>query len=274
MIWENENLSKWVIDIYIRGPIEIEHNIFFSTRKDIKYNEPLYSDITIKKEKNEIILSVNSFAKDAQLGQKIALIFSGLALDVLSTYIKIPLYASLDKQNQELISLTDKVRRIIPKDEWKFAFEESRLLQFTEPIFLKALGWYRKGLITEDPLDKFLAFWNSIEIVATKYHTKTEKTKQGSKKQIRQCFIDLWGNIENWELIAGNQDWINDNYEIRKNIAHGIKPINIDTIEEITSELQTIEKLVHIFLIEWRAKKLSPEDKVTPEIQEKLEKKG
>jgi hypothetical protein len=55
---------------------------------------------------------------------------------------------------------------------------------------LRGLGWYRKGLYTEDPFDKFLAFWNAIEIVAAYYQSEfvpsidRERAKKGSKSQI------------------------------------------------------------------------------------------
>lgn len=271
MTWENESLPKWTTDIFVNGPIEIEHDITFRSRKDIEYGDPLYSNIVIRKERDRVKLSVNSFAEDAELGKKAAFIFSGLALDVLSVKTMSPLYISIYKKNQRYNSLANEVKRIITEDEWKFAFKESRLLTLTEPTFLRALGWYRKGLITEDPFDKFLAFWNSIEVVAGKYHTRTDRTQNGIKNQIWQCFQDLWGNIENWKLISGNQNWIDDNYQTRKDVAHGIISIDIDTIEAIVNKLQIIEKLAHIFLIEWRTQKLSPENNITLEIQEKLD---
>ncbi len=43
-------------------------------------------------------MTVNSFASDANLGKKAAMIFSGLALDVLSTKTRCPLYVSIHEQ--------------------------------------------------------------------------------------------------------------------------------------------------------------------------------
>ena len=95
-------------------------------------------------------------------------------------------------------------------------FKRHAFLGFSEQAILRALGWYRKGLYTEDPFDKFLAFWNSIEIVAGKYHPPIpEGRPTGSKSQIWQCFKAIWGECEGWPTISGDTDWIDDNYEIR-----------------------------------------------------------
>lgn len=44
---------------------------------------------------------------------------------------------------------------------------------------------YSKGKITQNTLDKFLAFWNVIEILGIKYHETTERTTGEGKKKIK-----------------------------------------------------------------------------------------
>lgn len=270
MSWENE-LPKWTTNIFVNGPIEVERDISFRSRKDIEFGDPLYSNVNIKKDKDGIKLSVNSFAPDIEFGKKAALIFSGLALDVLSVKTKCPLYVSLHEQRPRSNYYVHEILRTVTEEEWKFAFQESRLLTLTEPTFLRALGWFRKGLNSDDPFDKFLAFWNSIEVVAGKYHTPNEKTSHGVKNQIWQCLFELWGECKDWKIIGGQTDWIDNNYYNRNNVAHGIISIDVASIEEISNKLSIIEKLANIFLIEWRINKLKPENKINPEIQEKLD---
>ena len=270
MSWEN-GLPKWTTNIFVNGPIEVDNEISFRSRKDIEFGNPLYSNVKIRKDRDGIKLSVNSFAPDIEFGKKAALIFSGLALDVLSVKTKCPLYVSIHKQRPRYNFSEHEILRTVTEDEWKFAFQEARLLTLTEPTFLRALGWYRKGQNSDDPFDKFLAFWNSIEVVAGKYHTPNEKTRQGIKNQIWQCFIDLWGECENWKIIAGQTNWIDENYEDRKNVAHGIISIDVASIEEISNKLSVIEKLANVFLVEWRINKLNPENQITEEIQGKLD---
>lgn len=270
MSWEN-GLPKWTTNIYVNGPIDIDNEISFRSRKDIEYGDTLYSNVIIKKAKDGIKLSVNSYAPDIEFGKKAALIYSGLALDVLSVKIKCPLYVSIHELRPRYNFSEYDVLRTVTEDEWKFAFYESRLLKLTEPAFLKALGWYRKGLNSDDPFDKFLAFWNSIEVVAGKYHTSNKKTDKGIKNQIWQCFKELWGECDDWKIIGGQTDWIDNAYQDRINVAHGIITIDVASIDEITKKLNVIEKLANIFLIDWRQKKLKPESNLTPELREKLD---
>ncbi len=271
MSWNNQELPKWTTQIFVNGPIEINEDITFKSRKDIEYGDPLYSNIIIKKDRDGVKLSVNSFAELIELGKKAALIFSGLALDVLSLKTRCPLYVSLHVQKQRYNFVKTEVLRTVTEDEWKFAFKESRLLALTEPTFLRALSWYRKGLVSEDPFDKFLAFWNSIEVVASKYHTPTDRTTNGVKNQIWQCFNELWNDVDSWKEISGQREWINENYETRKNVAHGIISIDVESIEEIIAKLEMIERLAYVFLLDWRIEKLRPEENITEEIQSKLD---
>jgi hypothetical protein len=138
------------------------------------------------------------------------------------------------------------VRRVIDREEWLSAFNESRSLATSEPTFLRAMGWYRKGLYTEDPFDKFLAFWNSIEIVAAKYHPKTEAAKGGTKNQTFECFHALWGDRNRWPLIAEDEQWIKTNYEMRKDIAHGIASIDVEQVEPVLEKLELLRSF-HIY---------------------------
>ena len=71
-----------------------------------------------------------------------------------------------------------RVKLILEPQDFIDAFKEARLLSLTEEIFLKALSWYRKGKYTQDPFDKFLAFWNSIETVAGYYNPNKERMQK------------------------------------------------------------------------------------------------
>lgn len=272
MRWTNElEISKWTTKVFVNGPIEIEKEISFKSRKDIESGSQLMSNIKITNTGDGVILKVDSFASELKYGKKAALIFSGLALDVLSMKINCPLYVRLYDKIAN-INFNDKnIQRTVTEEEWRFAFKESRLLTFTAPTFLRALGWYRKGLLSDDPMDKFLAFWNSIEVVAGKYHTRNPRTKSGIINQIWQCFLDLWGTPENWKVIPNQENWINENCETRQDVAHGLIAIDLDSIEIISNKIVIIEKLAHQFLVDWRIGRLNPEGEIDDTIREKLD---
>jgi len=179
-------------------------------------------------------------------------------LDALAVQIDQPLYLSLYNRRTNF-SETYNTRRIIQRDEWRAAFREARLLSLSKTDFLRALGWYRKGLYAEDPFDKFLAFWNSIEIVAGKYHPPIPRgSPTGSKSQIWESFKAIWGECSQWPIITGNMDWIDTQYETRLQIAHGTEPIDIETVESVLGKLETVQQVAHDFLIKWRNDKLDP----------------
>ncbi len=272
MSWRNElEISKWVTKVYVNGPIKVDKKISFRSRKDIEFGNPLMSNIKIDTTRDGVTLMVDSFATELKYGKKAALLFTGLALDVLSVKLKCPLYVSLYTERIRYNYNDQDIQRIITEDDWRFAFKESRLLTFTEPTFLKALGWYRKGMLSDDPMDKFLAYWNAIEVVAGKYHTRTERTANGIKNQIWQSFNDLWSDCPSWKVIPNQTGWIDDNYDTRKNVAHGLITIDVQSVENILDKISTIEELAHEFLVDWRTERLNPEASINNEIQEKLD---
>jgi hypothetical protein len=196
-------------------------------------------------------MSVTAFASKSNFARKAAMLFIGKMIDTLSLRINLPLFLNFTEDIAPK-KYNENVKRIIEKREWLKGFKEARLLNEFEPTFLRALGWYRKGLYTEEPYDKFLAYWNAIEITASKYHPRTERTRNGTKNQIWECFNTLWGDVSEWPIISGNKEWIDDNNDIRKDIAHGIAPMTVENIEATIGRLEQLEKVAYHFLSGWR----------------------
>jgi hypothetical protein len=249
----------WEVDLFIDGPISVKRQLNLNVAKGFRLADQFYSDVELRKSGSGVFAIVTARADTQRLARKAALFFFGQMLDVLAVQTTQPLYISLI-ESQSVRSVRHTVRRLIAEDEWLAAFNEARALATNEPTFLRAMGWYRKGLYTEDPFDRFLAFWNSIEIIAAKYHPRTEAAKGGTKNQTSECFRTLWGNRTHWPFIADDEGWIKDNYEMRKDIAHGIASINIEQVEPVLQKLDTIEKLSHRFLTDWRNSQLNLHD--------------
>jgi hypothetical protein len=76
------------------------------------------------------------------------------------------------------------------------------------------------------------------------------------------------GGYEQWPIITGETNWIDENYDIRTEIAHGTKPIEIESVEAVLNKLDTIRQLAHIFLTAWREKKFNPP--LSPELERKF----
>ena len=252
-------VPTWEVELFVDGPVTLRRHFSTTQQKGFRPGNPFYSDIAISGlPSGGLRTTVTARASNKQLAVKAAVVFFGYMLDVLAFKVDLPLFVGLTEQGPRDGRARHYTRRIIEPQEIEDAFQEADYLRMTQPPFLRSLGWYRKGLYTEDPLDKFLAFWNAIEIVSAGYYLSVEsidheRAKKGSKNQIWACFKALWEECEHWPNIPGDANWIDENYEIRKNIAHGVSFIDIKTVASVVGKLDTIQKVAHGFLQDWRA---------------------
>jgi len=262
-------MPRWEVTLQVFGPITVRNRINFQQRKDFHYPDPLYSGIEIKKNgKYGVNIELEAFSDNQILAKKAALYFCGQALDVMSLSIDLPLILTLIETTKFNPKIENQ-RRITEQDEWINAFRNARLWLLTEPTFLRSLGWYRKGLYTEDIFDKFLALYNSIETLCSKYYPNQENCiDRGSKCHIWETFKSLWGECEVWPIIPNDRDWIDRNYETRVNIAHGVASIEINVVEEVLEKVPIIQRIAYRLLTDWRDNALHPV--VTDEIRRKL----
>lgn len=266
-------LPKWIITIYASGPIAAEGQFNFDSRKDVSTPHALYSKIKVRNTSNGgLIIDLNAYAKNKNLAEKAAFTFLGYAIDVLSLKLDLPIELSVfDRQQSQRNQFS--IKREITEKEFIDSFTESRLLRLTEPLYLNALSWYRKGLVSENPIDKYLAFWNSIEGLAGNYHTKNEKTKKGIKNQVWSIFRELYGDPKNWIILISDFDnWIDKTYYLRNEIVHGSGDIGESNfIENILNSTEELKKISSILLQKWRKEKLFPEIKINDNIKKKLD---
>lgn len=268
---DHNNIPSWEVMISVIAPVLINDNIMFYARKDLKYPYPFYSEINIYKNKYGFNATVTAFAPNTELAEKAATLFFSRMLDVLSLNLNLSFQLDLSK-NVFLPNNNETVKRIVERQDFQNAFDEARLLSLTETTFLRSLSWFRKGKYTQDPFDKFLAFWNSIETVASKYNpNKINCKKKGTICHIWECFKTIWDNCENWPFIGNKKEWIDQCNKFRKDIAHGIIPIDVDSVEKVVEKLPELENVAHKFLLDWRNSQLSPV--ITTEIKNKLLKK-
>lgn len=214
------------------------------------YDEPFLTNIRILKIKHGVKIKIKAQANDQIEANDAGLYFVGQSLDYLSFKINLPLFMSLTGANVQQVD--DNVKRIINEDEWKESFSESRNIGINQSHFSRSLSWYRKALNTEDPIDSFLSYWNSIECVAAKFAEDNERTKVGMINKICNCFDQLWESVEKWKVIPNNPKVVNNLCQKRNYIAHGVISINIDTVKELSSYRQLAKLLSYQFLVDYR----------------------
>jgi hypothetical protein len=71
-------------------------------------------------------------------------------------------------------------------------------------------------------------------------------------RQIWESFKLIWGECDDWKIIKGEIDWIDNNYKIRTAIAHGTQPVDIETVKDMVAKIGKLKSVAHKFLIDWR----------------------
>jgi hypothetical protein len=242
--------ATWIVQLFVDGPIAVPAPVHFQHPKGFDDRRQFYSEVSVQNSPSGLRMSVTAFARERDLARKAALVFVGEMLDVLATELKLPLRLSLfDPRNADRPG--HSVKRVVREIELRQAFGRARVLSEQEPTFLRALSWFRKGLITEDPIDRFLAFWLTLEIVATKYHPDLPEAKKGSKSQIWESFKMLWGDCANWPLICHQDQWIDENYDLRLQIAHGTAAVDVEAVERAAEMGDIICDVSQRFLTDW-----------------------
>lgn len=243
-------MPEWLVQLFVDGPIAVKHQIHFQHPKGFNPSPQFYSDVKVFGTSSGLSMSVTAMANVSDLARKAALVFVGEMLNVLATELNEPLRLSLyDARvaNRDIYS----VKRVLAKEDLLSSFERARWLSHHGETFMRALSWFRKGLVTEDPLDRFLAFWISLEVVVNRYQEVPEGTSPGVKNRLREAFQTLWGAPERWPVIAGESDWIKKNYDLRVQIAHGTTAFEIEHVEDALAKGNKIRTVAHQFLVGW-----------------------
>ncbi|SFF07175.1 hypothetical protein SAMN05428981_11443 [Bacillus sp. OV194] len=237
------NRKIWEVDFDVAGPIAIINEINFRQEKGFDQHQ-FYSDIRLRKSPYGIRATITAYADNINIAETVAYVYFGRMRDVLSLENDIPilLYKHEGAFNKQRNFVS---RRQLNKSDIITAFKMARRFEFEEPKLLRSIGWYSKGKISQNTFDKFLAYWNVIEIIGKQYHSETERTTSGVKNQIYQCFTEYFGGIEGWDL---PEKWIDKMYGKRNEIVHGGEDTTIEAINA-TSELiplleQTSKKLI------------------------------
>lgn len=192
----------------------------------------------MKKAASGIKATITAFAPNQEMASTAAHVYFGKMTDVLSYDNDIPIMLTSIEETMKHNQINNSRRRF-EKADFKMAFDMSRKLKIEHPRLLRAIGWFSKGKISQNTLDKFLAFWNVIEITGKEYHTETDRTNSGTKNKIYQCFIDRFGPIEEWEL---PDNWIDEMYDKRNEIVHGGSDTTVEAINVVSEHIALLEQ--------------------------------
>lgn len=253
---DHRGIPIWELEIPVAGLVSVQHSLSLNVRKEIQDLEAFYSNVIVVPKDYGFLIKLTAFAPTPDQAEEAGLVFLGRMLDVLSLNID----ASLNIMNQHLSIIGKeeaRVKRVLDQSTFIVAFKDARELTLSETTYLRALGWFRKGKCTPDPLDKFLSFWSAIETVAAKYNpNKQECANRGSKCHIWECFKHVWGDCSDWPLIPGKANWIDLCNEKRTHVAHGTIATDVESVRSISSLVPEVEAVCHRFLEDWKSELL------------------
>jgi hypothetical protein len=255
-------VRSYEVTLRVTGPVKITHTITFNANKELRIGEVFDSAIEINPDTEGFHIIATVFTAHQEQANKIALLFVGRMLDMLSILVDLPLFVSLISDWKYTKESNQKA--ILDKTDFQKAFELSRIQSDKRSTFLRGLSWRRKALYTEDPYDRFFAYWLSIEVIANKFNPNRENCKdaktgnyKGSICNIWECFKHLWGENRDWKVINGQEKWIDENALIRNKIGHGTFAVDVKSVDEIIQRLSLLKEVSYNFLVDWGNKELN-----------------
>jgi len=249
--------GEWVVSLTLSGPITVRSLLNLKVEKGSR--SPFWTTAKIQETARGVMISVVVRARDQEEANDSAVYFVGQTLDTLSLKLDLPIYLSLS--GTQFKTIETHTKRVVEELEWSEAFKLGREYGIDRPIFSRALGWYRKGLTGEDPIDRFMAFWSSLEGVGSKFAIIPPGIQSGAINQICNCFDQIWGESTHWRVITNDAECINRFHAIRNGIAHGFMTVEVNSIREVASQLPKLRKLAQAFLSDWEKQKNEPEPK-------------
>jgi hypothetical protein len=251
--------SIWEVDLRIDGPVTVAKKVPLSEQKGFREDDPFFSEIKIDRSPFGLDATITARAENDDLAGKAALFFFGRMLDALTLDVDEPMNVILADMRASGREISRRRRRI-EADSFVKAFQEALLFSREHPTFLRSLGWYRKGLNTADPFDQFIAFWNAIAVVASKYFAGVKgvdlkRARKGIVNQVWACLLAVWGPNEGWPLVGGNKRWVDEMNRVRNLVVHGVASVDVTQLAEVARYIPVLRQVSHAFLHDWR---LSP----------------
>ena len=236
-------MPLWEIKLDIEGSLRLDgtHEI---------------NDVTLKnKGSNKLQAIINLKANDSSVAFDVAIRKVNDVLDSLSLITNSNLIIAGEKLVHQLgsnshsvtIPIDAHISRICDRGEIQNAEKILNNISNEERTFLRALGWYRKGLNGIDAFDKFLAYWNSIEIITQKYGPSGDDINGSRDRMI---------SMLNEYLECDNSEFVNELNIYRNNIVHGVKAVELNQIALVSSKIPNLKKVANDFLLNYARKNL------------------
>jgi len=245
-------MADWEVELLVSSNSKISRNISFLAPKGNV--NPFYSKIQISNYYNSLTINIQAIADTEEDAIDAAFYFIGQALNYISWFTRSPFELFTYLEQSQLRKRT-VAKQVLTKETWEKAFINGRNIQVHKPKLAMSLGWYRKSLNCEDPIDSFLSTWLVIEtlcndITLSEEYRQEQKLDKADGQDKGKIFYQIKQYLHERELST----YINFDrfYKIknrRNDIAHGSFVINdIDIIKEIVAMNDEIMESAYMLL--------------------------
>jgi len=220
--------KEWSASVVIKGAIS------FSDRFCL-------NDVELRSRSQDIVATCRVYANSSSNAQDIVIRKISDVLDIISflsdQHMEIKGAVNLQSTGGGIADLpaSFSVRRILNEHDIQEIENYNQTLSDAQTTdYLRALSYYRKGLGSIDPFDKFVSFWQTIEIVINKV------SGRGGIRNKAETFFNHIPMLLPPEFEVYR--------EMRNNIVHGSKSRDIDQIRNVSGNIEGIKKLATLVL--------------------------
>lgn len=242
----------WLFELNLYGPFVIptrctleEVDAFFS-------DDACFQSIEIKNASYGAQASFRVQASNSLHANQLALFAMEQLLNVLVIKFNTPLYVTR-QDNRPMLQSRTASKRIMEKPEWQQALREAHYFLHHQPAYLQSLGHYRKALCHDNPVEKFLAFVNTMEHLAQ--HTPRSglsEPKRDRLEVLQRAFNSLWSERAGWPHLQHDDGTLESIVDLSIHCTNGVSPILAGTIGQVVELLEITHRMAHAYLVAWR----------------------
>jgi hypothetical protein len=236
----------WAFEIGVQGPFAMQGRWALEEVESFLPDSAFFQSIEVKAAPFGAQLSCKVFADTSLLAQQMAFHAIEQVIDVLGTQCNLPLTATL-QEARPMARDRHPIKREITKHEWQLAFGQTHHFAAHEPAFLRSLGAYRKTLLQENIVERWLLLGRALVVLAT-----DKQPGVAPLDAIASCGSLLWGNEADWPHLSQVDTSLEDLYQLLERLHTRRPPLGPETMLSVLETYETLHKFTHAFLTEWR----------------------
>lgn len=252
---QSQEKPLWSFDISVFGPIQVPSRFALDEVESFFLETVFFRSIEIKGSPHGAQCSIKAYSESGTYAAQVALHAFDLVAHVLALQTNFALVVSRQEARPFARSASSQ-KRVIEKVEWQQAFWEAHHLLHKDPSYLQGLGHYHKALCADSPLDKYINFFRSIEMVSRSTNPSHNPSDRFRFADVERAFARLWSNKEEWPFLRREEGSLEDLVDIFIKLTGGVISVGPALVGRVSERLELLHRVAHAFLVEWRNKNI------------------